>query len=163
MYGHNIPMQAPIEKDYDAIIVLTGGESRIDYGMNLLKGQTAPKLFISGVADGYSVKETSHITSEHVEYGEKARDTLGNAAETMDWLSGKPYQHILIVTANYHMQRTKLIFEHYLSAYTLGYAPVEPPKFQGKYWLSHENSRRLVMSEYHKYLITWLRFVILNG
>ncbi len=164
-FARIIPVPLDVsDTSYDAIIVLTGGEARIDYGMALLEQKVAPHVFISGVSDGYSLAESKrhkHL-SDNVTYGEKARDTFGNAVETLAWLKDRDDKALLIVTANYHMPRTELIFNHYLQAYDLDYVPVVPSQFHHHEWLLHDNSRRLVMSEYHKYLITWLRLLILR-
>jgi uncharacterized SAM-binding protein YcdF (DUF218 family) len=158
---------------YDAIIALTGGKDRIPYALDLLKENKANALFITGVADGFSFDDLSMINNApegsvlaslrpRIFYGEHARDTIGNAEETVEWLKGTPYRTLLIVTANYHIPRTRLLFSHYLADYQLSYAPVAPPQFERVAWVTHPNSLRLMISEYNKLLLTWVRFGIIT-
>jgi uncharacterized SAM-binding protein YcdF (DUF218 family) len=173
-FARLIPAASPPSSGhYDAIIELTGGESRIPYALDLLKEGKAETLFITGVADGFSFKDLAVIKDApegsimaalrpRIFYGEHARDTIGNAAETLEWLKDKPYRNLLIVTANYHIPRTKLLFSHYLPEYRLKYAAVDPPQFDRLHWLTHTNSLRLMMSEYNKLLLTWVRLGVLG-
>jgi uncharacterized SAM-binding protein YcdF (DUF218 family) len=158
---------------YDAIIVLTGGKERIPYALELLRKNKAKTLFISGVADGFSFNDLAviHHAPEgsvmaalrpRIFYGEQARDTIGNAEETLSWLKDKPFDDLLIVTANYHIPRTRLLFSHYLPHYTLTYASVEPPQFHRELWLTDANSLRLMISEYQKMLLTWVRLTVFS-
>ena len=174
LFARHIPMAGSVPPGhYDAIIALTGGAGRIAYALDLLKADKADVLFISGVADGFSIDDLALI--EHapqnsdiarlrprIFYGEKARDTIGNATETLAWLQGKPYHNLLVVTANYHIPRTHILFAHYLPDYHVSYAPVNPPQFERVLWLSHPNSLRLMMSEYTKVIVSWLRFDVLG-
>jgi uncharacterized SAM-binding protein YcdF (DUF218 family) len=164
-FVQSIP-EAPIiiKKNYDVIIVLTGGKDRIPYALQLLQEGKGQDLFISGVADGFNVGEfergLSPALKAHIFYGNKAQSTIGNADETAKWLKKRNYHSLLIVTANYHLPRTKLLFNHYLQDYEKKYASVVPPDFKLHDWLQHENSRRLVFSEYNKLLITWVKVTL---
>jgi uncharacterized SAM-binding protein YcdF (DUF218 family) len=156
---------------YDAIIALTGGKDRIPRALALLQAGKAEVLFISGVPDGFRFQDLASVGDvpgksamaalrPRIFYGEHARDTIGNAEETMAWLKGKPYRTLLIVTANYHIPRTRLLFSHYLPGYALDYASVDPPQFNRLKWLSHANSSRLIFSEYHKLVATWIKLTL---
>ncbi len=153
-----------VKAQYDAIIVLTGGQERIPYALQLLKNGTAQHLFISGVAGGFNVGEFERglpaALKSRISYGNTARSTIGNADETAKWLKRHNYHKLLIVTANYHLPRTKMLFNYYLSDYEKRYAIVSPPDFKLNQWISHENSRRLVFSEYNKLLITWVKLAL---
>ncbi len=174
LFARHIPVADGVpDGHYDAIIALTGGAARIAYALDLLKADKGDVLFISGVADGFSVDDLALIkrapaNSEiarlrpRIFYGEKARDTIGNAQETLGWLKDKPYRSLLIVTANYHIPRTRILFAHYLTGYALNYAPVNPPQFERVEWLRHPNSLRLMMSEYTKVILSWIRFDLLG-
>jgi uncharacterized SAM-binding protein YcdF (DUF218 family) len=163
----------PPEGQYDAIIALTGGTGRIPYALDLLKEGKARALLISGVGDGFSVDDIAAIEhapkdsalarlKPHIFYGEKARDTIGNAQETKAWLSKTPYKRVLIVSANYHIPRVRLVFKHYLPDYSLTFVAIEPPRFHRMEWLTHSNSLRLMLSEYHKLLLSWVRYGVLS-
>jgi uncharacterized SAM-binding protein YcdF (DUF218 family) len=164
-FASNIPNATiEINQKYDVVIVLTGGKKRIAYALELLKSDHCEKLFISGVADGFDAaafsRDLSPELKKRIHYGDIARNTIGNANETAEWLAGRQkYKKLLVVTANYHLPRTQLLFDEYLQNgnYEIAYAPVIPPDFQKDNWLLHANSLRLVFTEYNKYLLTWVK------
>jgi uncharacterized SAM-binding protein YcdF (DUF218 family) len=168
------PASPPPKGQYDVIVALTGGTGRIPYALDLLKAGRAEALFITGVGDGFSVDDIAAIEraprgsdlarlKPRIFYGEKARDTIGNAQETKAWLATHPYKRVLVVSANYHIPRVQLIFQHYLPDYTLTFVPIEPPRFNRVHWLTHSNSLRLMLSEYQKLLLSWVRYGILSA
>lgn len=146
---------------YDAVIALTGGKNRIATAVALLERGQAGELFISGVEQGFTMADLERDIAPDfysaISFGKRARSTIGNAEETADWLAEKDYQDVLIVSANYHMPRVRLLFSAYLPEYGLHYAAVDPPDFQRRRWWQHGNSRRLVLLEYHKWLITLMQ------
>lgn len=149
----------------DAIIVLTGGENRVNTGLDLLAGGTADKLFISGVNeqvrpeelvalwDGEHTKVLPHITLGYV-----ANDTNTNAVETLEWIEKNSIDSIRLVTSNYHMIRSSLIFHQAMPNIVIYKHPVEPEEFEPwreQFWM-------LTLQEYNKVILTWLRIDLLN-
>ncbi|MFO1241928.1 MAG: YdcF family protein [Rickettsiales bacterium] len=162
----NIP-ESPSDSNQttDAIVVLTGGAGRLEHGIKLLSEQKAEVLFITGVGGDGTLKEVlSHAQTlfpdsleglkEKIKIGNKARTTFGNAEEVKDWLSGTGYHSIRLVTANYHMPRSVLIFSHTLPGITIVTDPVMPKRFSRSGWLKEPNSLRLTLSEYNKYILS---------
>jgi uncharacterized SAM-binding protein YcdF (DUF218 family) len=164
-FVHNIPAsQSAVNTRYEIIIALTGGKERIPFALKLLKKEYGDYLFISGVADGFNIAEFERPLSDELKArifdGDKARNTIGNADEVATWLAKKPYKKLLVVTANYHLPRTRLLFNYYLSDYEVDYAAVDPPDFIVTQWWTHLNSRRLVLLEYHKWLATLVKLLL---
>lgn len=156
---------ANINKKYDVIVVLTGGKERIPYALQLFFDNYADTVFISGVAENFDIAAFDYNLKEEdkkrISYGFKAKNTIGNAEETKEWLKGRGYNNLLIVTANYHTPRTKLLFDYYLKDYQKTYISVNPPDFNLSNWLQHSNSRRLILSEYSKFILTWIKISVL--
>src|SRR5579872_5131607 len=85
------------QQNTDAIVVLTGGSLRLERGFELLAVGRARKMFISGVENGVTLasllrkKEFSafagHIPEGSVTLGYRAHNTVGNAAETAEWVA----------------------------------------------------------------------------
>jgi len=166
-----IPVQPSAnESTTDAIVVLTGGSNRLEYGLQLLVRVKAKKLFISGVHD----KSTSeailgHTTapeirmklmtlgSESIVLGHEAENTIGNADETARWLKQEGYHSIRLVTSNYHMPRSLSEFTTIMPDITIIPHPVFPDDFKLPGWWNHTESRHLILSEYHKLLASKLR------
>jgi uncharacterized SAM-binding protein YcdF (DUF218 family) len=151
----------------DAIVVLTGGSLRLDAGLALLTAKKAPKLFVSGVYDGISVQQLLRLSRNTpdaldccVTLGYAATDTHGNAAETAAWIRSQGYTSLLLVTANYHMPRSLLEFQHALPTLEITTHPVSPPHVPlGQWWLN-PGTGLLLFGEYNKYLLAHIRLFV---
>lgn len=154
---------APVKTD--AIVVLTGGAQRLEKGFQLLIDHKAPILFISGVEEGVTLaqilkqKEVANLAElvpqERVELGHVARSTFQNAEETSAWVRQQNIKSIRLVTANYHMPRSLLEMHKAMPDVRIIAEPVFPAEFADGQWFLSENSLLLVLSEYHKFIITY--------
>ena len=143
----------------DAIVVLTGGSDRIDAGLDLLKAGKGKKLFISGVHPGLTLEHV--LGSQNVPedlrtccviLGHAAESTEGNAEETQSWLALENYHSFRLVTANYHMPRSLLLFHALLPDVTIVPHPVAPTSVLLQEWWQHAGTANLLITEYDKYL-----------
>lgn len=148
----------------DAIVVLTGGAGRLEKGFTLLLDGKAPRLFVSGVEVGVELPEllkqkeiaplADKIPLDKVELGHNARSTFQNAEETSAWVKQNNIKSIRLVTGNYHMPRSMLEMQQAMPDITILPEPVFPAEFSGN-WLTTESALFLVLSEYHKFLISY--------
>jgi uncharacterized SAM-binding protein YcdF (DUF218 family) len=148
----------------DAIVVLTGGSERVAEGIHLLKEGKARKLLISGVHEKLTL---DHILADQnvpkdlrdccVTLGYEAENTHGNATETRTWLTLENAKSIYLVTANYHMPRSLLIFHATIPNILILPHPVTPDNVKIDAWWMYPGTASLLMSEYNKYLGTNLR------
>jgi len=147
----------------DAIVVLTGGTGRLETGLDLLAGDMAGQMLISGVYSGVELDDL--LAMWHGDAHERdlsccitldytADDTLGNAKETAKWLRESDYSSIRLVTANYHMPRAALLFDNQMPDINIIQHPIRPNGIDLKKWWSSTDGRRLVINEYNKYLLT---------
>ncbi len=133
----------------DAVVVLTGGNGRIDRGLDVLRSGRAKRLFVSGV----DREVRSHEFA--IEYGVSARqmaccvtlgfesvDTRSNAMEIARWVSTEKIKSIRLVTNDWHMRRA--VFE--LSV-TLPKAVIVTEDA-----VTSQPSFRILFLEYHKLL-----------
>ncbi|MCE3519379.1 hypothetical protein LXJ58_32015, partial [Escherichia coli] len=74
----------------DGIVVLTGGYSRIEGALDLLKNKRGKRLFISGVHPSTKRGELQRVTRGDatlfeccVDIDRSALDTIGNASESI--------------------------------------------------------------------------------
>ena len=67
------------------------------------------------------------------------------------------YQSILLVTSNYHLLRSVNEFEELMPGLNITPVPVISDDFNIDNWWQNAESRRLLLSEYHKYLASELR------
>lgn len=104
------PEDAPVA---DAVVVLTGGDGRLDAGLALLAAQKGERMLISGVHQSVSYRDLSALTGAPMTIFECCIDldhvsdsTKENAVQSAAWATGKGYSSLLIVTADYHMSRS---------------------------------------------------------
>lgn len=102
----------------DGIVVLTGGPGRVARGIELMQGNVAKRMLISGVdpavrpvelAVTYKVPEK--LFDCCVDLGREAVDTRSNAEETAAWIRRNRYKTVRLVTAADHMSRAQLELE----------------------------------------------------
>ena len=147
----------------DAIVVLTGGSGRLGTGLELLSGDRAGKLFVSGVYRGVDVAKLLEMSRHSpqelrccVEIGHSAGNTAGNAVETAAWMRRQGYRSLRLVTSSYHMPRSLLLFRQAMPDVLLVANPVFPPHVKLDGWWFYPGSARLLMVEYSKYLVSLL-------
>jgi len=148
----------------DAIIVVTGGNGRINAGLDLLDDKKAPRLFISGVNKATSksdiFKSWKRPLSQRksgnkpccVYLGYEALDTNQNALEVSDWVKKNKIETIQLVTSTYHMPRTLHLVRRNLPETEIKPFPVFTDDFEpwkGRFWT-------LSFSEYNKFLFSMI-------
>lgn len=158
----------------DAVVVLTGGRERLKTGFKILCADQAKMIFISGVHPGETLKtllKTIELTgtncpldrdeiiaSTHLGY--LAKNTKENAQETAAWVNQMNIDSIRLVTAAYHMPRSLMQLKYLLPQVTIIPHPVFPFG-QERYWWSDVGAIQIILSEYHKFLLGYMRILIL--
>jgi uncharacterized SAM-binding protein YcdF (DUF218 family) len=145
----------------DAVIVLTGGDKRVNTGLDLLATGKGELLLISGVNEQVKAEELIALwKGDHekvlccITLGYGANDTASNATETQEWIKTRNVKSIRLVTSNYHMARSLLMFRNAMPKLAIYKHPVIPDDFEPwgrQFW-------ELTFSEYNKWIATWLRF-----
>jgi uncharacterized SAM-binding protein YcdF (DUF218 family) len=151
----------------DAIIVLTGGQARIDAGLELLKSGKGERLLISGVnpvADRDELRAATGadrmLFSCCVDIDHAALDTIGNAEESAKWVRSHQYGSVILVTNNYHMPRSLLEMGRYIGDAELQPYPVVNTKLDNGGWVTKPGALRVLFTEYNKYLVALARGVV---
>lgn len=150
-----------IRENASAIVVLTGGEGRIDEGLNLFAARRGTYLFITSVDQSFTENAMRAKWSGETPLPEccivldyDAETTAHNALMTRRWIrevemeTGEKIQSIRVVTANYHMPRALVDFRRFLPDITIYPHPIathSASSYDVKFW-------RLALKEYHKFL-----------
>ena len=151
----------------DAIVVLTGGSTRIARALELLAKKKGQRLLISGVNEGTRAKDLKSINTTNaglfdccVDMEHIAKDTIGNAVETSKWMDKLNYKSVIVVTSAYHMPRSLVEFRKRLpDAKLRPYAvPLESINQEG--WWRNPDVLRFMLSEYVKYVAANIRSYI---
>lgn len=150
----------------DAIIVFTGGENRVQSGIDLISNNIGKRLFISGVNPDTNIFDISEqILSDEdllnccIDLGKKANNTIENAIESIDWIKNNNYKNVIIVTSNYHMKRSLFILKNFDRSINF-----IPHNVQSKF-LQNKNipiyaKMKTIISEYSKLTYTRIYFLI---
>lgn len=149
----------------DAIVVLTGGDKRVNTGLDLLADGKGKLLFISGVNKKVKPEELIALWNgprekvlARVALGYVADSTASNTSESEEWIRNNNIKSIRLVTANYHMARSHLMFHTAMPDLVIYKHPVVPEGFEP--W--REQFWPLTLGEYNKLLATWLRLDLLK-
>jgi uncharacterized SAM-binding protein YcdF (DUF218 family) len=151
----------------DAIIVLTGGQSRLDAGMTLLESGKGERLLISGVHPAASRRQIQKATGGDkklfaccVDLDRTALDTIGNAEESAKWVRNHAYESVILVTNNYHMPRSLLEMGRLMGKARLEPYPVVNSNLDNGEWLTKPEALRVLFTEYNKYLLSLARSIV---
>ncbi|WP_455480624.1 YdcF family protein [Bartonella sp. B12(2025)] len=145
----------------DAIIVLTGGENRIETGLNLLQQGLGLRLLISGVNTTTNLKSfmhSMHISPQLfaccVDIG-KAINTKGNAKESAAWIKKHHYQTVYIVTHDYHIWRSLRELKYLRPDINFIAYPVKKSKIKST--IQQINQIRILIFQYVKTIEVYIR------
>lgn len=148
----------------DAIIVLTGGQARLDAALGLLKSGKGERLLISGVHPSTSSKVLQAATGADdalfaccVDIDRAALDTVGNAEESAKWVRSHDYGRVILVTNNYHMPRSLLEMGRLLDREELEPYPVVNTRIDNGGWAVRPEALRVLFTEYAKYVLALAR------
>jgi len=148
----------------DAIIVLTGGQARLDAAVDLLKSGKGERLLISGVHPSTTRKTLQAATGGDktlfsccVDIDRDALDTIGNAEESAKWVRNHAYGRVILVTNNYHMPRSLLEVGRLIGQAELEPYPVVNADLGNGGWLMQPEALRVLFTEYNKYLLALAR------
>ena len=154
----------------DAIIVLTGGQARLNAALDLLKSGKGQRLLISGVNPRADLDDLRAATGGDktlfnccVDIDHAALDTIGNAEESAKWVESHAYQSVILVTNNYHMPRSLLEMGRLLGEAELRPYPVVNTRLDEGAWMTKPAALRVLFTEYTKYLASLARGVMTTG
>ena len=149
----------------DAIVVLTGGKGRVDEGVRLFRESRAEFLFFIGVDP--SVKKSDLYrprrgdpSSDNVFLEKSSRNTVENSIFGRSVIVNSGAHSILLITSRYHLKRASLLFRNALPKnITIIPYPVDTVNLKESWW-SHGGSFYLLFSEFYKYCMLRMFFVL---
>lgn len=140
----------------DGIIVLTGGNGRLQAGLQLLSEKKGSRLLVSGVHQDVAPRDLLQITNAPaqlfdccVDLDRAAVDTIDNAEISANWAITNGYKTVHLVTADYHMRRSLLLLQNVLPNCEIFPHPV-----------SSDISVQAFALEYTKFVVTLARSVL---
>lgn len=134
----------------DAIIVLTGGENRIERGIEILREGKAQRMLVSGVNRTVRPAELAEEVGAPAELFEccidldqDSVDTRSNGEEAARWVNDNGFESVRLVTTDWHMPRAKFEMAERMDPAVTIIADAVPS----------EPSMTQLFLEYHKYLL----------
>jgi uncharacterized SAM-binding protein YcdF (DUF218 family) len=158
VFVERLPKTPRVVEQVDAIVALTGGDTRLDAAVTLFETGVGERLLISGVHPETTKAELKKLARGGARFdccadlGYAAEDTHGNAEETAAWVRFHRYRRLLVVTARYHMPRSFIEFHAAMPEVTLVPYPVEPESINLEGWWHDLRALRVLNGEYVKYL-----------
>lgn len=153
----------------DAIVVLTGGPSRISEAVKLLMKGKGERLLISGVNSATTRSELAALSPGDdalfkccVDIGYDAHDTIGNAYETSSWAEEYGFKSIIVVTDNFHMPRSLAEIRRTLPDARLIPFPVQQDSLHLEAPWSYSGTLKLLAREYMKFIPAYVRCVAIQ-
>jgi len=164
-----LPKSPAALKGADGIVVLTGGETRLDRAVALFESGVGKRLLISGVDEATTKEILKHLVHGGPRFdccadlGYTAEDTRGNAQETADWARAHHFHRLILVTARYHMPRSLQEFATAMPDVELLPYPVEQDRINLADWWGHPRTIYLLHREYVKYLVSLVTTSMAKG
>lgn len=163
IFINNIPEQnLNFTQPVDAVVILTGGSMRLEEGLEEFARLKAKKLLISGVGQGATINTIltgaknqellNKINQNDIILGNLANNTITNALETKIFMTLHGFDSMLLVTSNYHILRSVLIFKRQMPEYTIYPFPVCSDNFRKSGNFISLPSLKLSATEYNKLL-----------
>lgn len=151
----------------DGVVVLTGGQDRLTEGVEVLASGHADRLLISGVNSNTSASDLARDVPKFKTYmeccidlGYEARNTIGNAEETREWVQRTHFESLIIVTSSSHMLRALAELHHVLPNVKLLPHVVLSEGARSESYVMSGDDFRLYFVEYVKFLAVHLRFLL---
>lgn len=166
-YVYGVQTMDSYQGKADGIVVLTGGEGRVEAGLLLLANHKADRLLISGVYKKVKVPEILAMYHQDqklaaaIDIDPIAQDTLGNAGETAVWVEKYAIKSLIVVTAHYHMPRALVHLGAQMPEVALYPYPIVAGMFSGS-WIYNRQAWLLLAEDYTKFLLTYPQIFILG-
>jgi uncharacterized SAM-binding protein YcdF (DUF218 family) len=119
-----VSLAPPAPKDAartDAIIVITGGEGRIEHAVDALARHQGKRLLVAGADPSVTKQDIvrrlrghRHLVECCVDLGSESVDTRSNAEEAKRWLVKRRYRSARLITSDWHMRRADYEFRRQL-------------------------------------------------
>ena len=117
LFAVSLGTPAPVGATTEAIVVLTGGNGRIEQGIARLAAHRATRMLIAGTDPVVTKADLAarlhgkrNLLDCCVDLGSESVDTRSNAEEAKRWLDARGYRSLTLVTSDWHMRRARYEF-----------------------------------------------------
>ena len=160
----NVDKNFMVKNNINNIVVLTGNVGRLAVGLDLMDNNINSRMLITGVAKGvkYSdIIKNRDSKKNRIDLGYNAQSTLGNALETALWVKERNINDFILITDNWHMPRTLLIFKASMPNREIVPYALKTVNFKFKDYLQFYNRTFFIYEEHMKYIISHVQVLYL--
>lgn len=139
-------------KKVDTIVVLSGGDGRLEKAIELYESGYASKLIVSnGLADGLWENAVRLLPTSSIILEEKADSTYDSAVYVKKLMNKYKFHSAILVSSDFHMRRVKYNFHRVYkgSDHELIYVASDT-SYNPKVWWMNKRSFGITISEYVK-------------
>lgn len=138
----------------DVIIVLSGGDGRLEKGVQLYKEGYAPYLLLSNgsVENLYKRALELGVPNDSILMEIKSDSTLDNAVFSKEIMQYLQLESAIVVSSHSHMRRVKVLYDKMFrnSDIRLTYVAGVMDEYTPKRWWEEEANRNITLREYIK-------------
>ncbi|MES2472416.1 MAG: YdcF family protein [Pseudomonadota bacterium] len=169
LFVSNLPVAPAAMPKADGIVVLTGGDERLETAVSMLERGIAKRLLVSGTSLSVTKETVGKISGGGLRFdccadiGYAAEDTHGNAEETATWAREHKFDSLVIVTGRHHMPRTLKEFSTAMPDITLIAYPVDQSGVALGEWWKRPRTAQFLHREYFKYLASLVTTRLARG
>ena len=105
----------------EGIVAITGGEGRIEQGIEMLGDGRGKRMLIAGADPAVTKADLvrrlggkRRLVQCCVDLGSESVDTRSNAEEARRWIAKRNYRSIRLITSDWHMRRAEYEFRRQL-------------------------------------------------
>ena len=105
----------------EGIVAITGGEGRIEQGVEMLGDGRGKRMLIAGADPSVTKADLvrrlggkRRLVQCCVDLGSESVDTRSNAEEARRWIAKRGYRSIRLITSDWHMRRAEYEFRREL-------------------------------------------------
>jgi len=147
----------------EGIVVFTGSPGRINEGIRMLESKKSKLMLVTGVNES-SIEDTKlwikSKTSKYeccIELETLAKNTRGNAKETIKWINKNNINTIRLVTSSYHILRSELELKKISPKYLIIIKHPVVDKNLNSNFIFSPSYLLLISIEYSKFIISLLK------
>ncbi|WP_335870605.1 YdcF family protein [Bacillus sp. 2205SS5-2] len=148
----NFLTYSEVPRKSDVIIVLSGDEGRLEKAISLYQQNYAPLILLSNAGEkGWLSHIKKWVDRDQLLLEWASISTQDNATYTKEMMKEQELRSAIIVTSNYHMRRTKLLFEKEYrgSDITLNFVSSDS-FYQSYFWWTSKKGLLITGTEYIK-------------
>ncbi|REJ10212.1 YdcF family protein [Halobacillus trueperi] len=149
-------------KEYDAIIVLSGNEERLEHATELFNEGWASHIILTNSTENGTTPEEAMsmgVPQDAIFEEPSATSTYENATLSKNIIEEEGFSSALVVTSDYHSRRTKMTFDDiYDNEIELDYSFASSFFDPSDGMTEHE--KRMTFGEYVKIGVYWFRLLL---